>query len=339
MKANVIRGYDKNRVMLGEVIPLATPFTVFINPSTLCNFKCYYCTHGKSRQELDEMGFEQKNMSFELFLEIAEQLKAFPDKFKLIYLYGNGEPLCNPKLPEMVEHLSRMDVSEKIELFSNGALLTAERSRALVDAGLTKLKISVQGVSVEKYKEVSGVHCDFDDLVSKLRYFYEHRKQCRLYIKIMDINLTDEEKKKFFDTFGDICDEIFIEHMTYTQRTMEGYEGVLQEKVDLMGNPLVLADACTFPFYIVRIGVNGELNPCFEKIFPKDVNVRKLSLFDHWNSDLLRGFRVMHAKRKRYDHPVCGECCCLSSTTLPEDRIDEYLDQILDRMGEAQDAG
>lgn len=240
MKAEIYPGHDKKRTILGKVVPLRTPYTVFINPSTICNYKCYYCTHSKDQAELDKLGFVQKNMDYDVFLETARQLTEFKDKLKLIYLYGNGEPLCNPKLTQMIEHLSRLGVSERLEFFTNGALLTHQKSLEIVEAGLTKLKISIQGLSSEEYEKITGVKTDFDKLVGQLEFFYRHRKNCKLYIKIIDNGLSEEQKQKFFKTFGDICDEIFIEHMTFTQRTMDDYEGVLNRKVNLYGDPLIV---------------------------------------------------------------------------------------------------
>jgi len=334
MRAEIHPGYDKKRVMLGEVIPLRTPFTIFINPSTLCNFKCNYCTHGKSKEELNRIGFIQKNMEHETFLEVLEQLKNFEDRFKLVYLYGNGEPLCNPRLPEMIEALSSSAISDKVEFFTNGALLTHEKSLELIDAGLTRIKFSIQGLTNEKYKEVSGVNCNFDNLVEQISYFYKHRKDCKVYVKIMDIGLSEKEKDDFYRAFGDISDEIFIEHMTYTQRTMDSYEGVLKTKTDLYGQPFVESQVCTFPFYILRIGVDGEINPCFEDIFDKAMNIKNTSIYDYWNSAMLKSFRLMHLHKERSRHPLCNGCNCLASTLKPEDRIDSYASQILERMGE-----
>lgn len=334
MKAEIHPGYDKKRIILGEAIPLDTPFTIFINPSTICNFKCRYCTHGKGQEELEKLRFKQKNMDYEMFLTAAEQLKEFPDKFKLIYLYGNGEPLCNPRLPDMVEHLSRLNVTEKLEFFTNGALLSHEKSLSLIDAGLTKIKVSIQAVTKEKYRQITGVDCNFDNLIEQIGFFHEHRKKCKVYVKIMDDGLSNEEKDRFYQLFGDLCDEIYIEHMTFTQRTMDSYENMIKDKVDLYGEPMIESNICTFPFYVLRIGVDGELNPCFENIFSEETNIRNMSIYEYWNSKLLRDFRLLHLRNSRDQNPLCNGCRCLATTIKPEDRIDNYADQILRRMGE-----
>lgn len=51
MKANLKPGYDLQRKVLKDVVPLDTPYTLFISPSQLCNFKCHYCSHSLSTSE------------------------------------------------------------------------------------------------------------------------------------------------------------------------------------------------------------------------------------------------------------------------------------------------
>ena len=44
MKAEIAPRIDLvNRTKLEEVIPLDTPFVVFVDPSDACNFKCKFC--------------------------------------------------------------------------------------------------------------------------------------------------------------------------------------------------------------------------------------------------------------------------------------------------------
>ena len=59
----------------------------------------------------------------------------------------------NPKLPEMIKYLSDNNMSDRIEVTTNGSLITHGLSDRLIDAGLTRLLISIQGTTVQKYKK------------------------------------------------------------------------------------------------------------------------------------------------------------------------------------------
>lgn len=85
---------ETNRTPLKDVIPLAAPYNIKIEVSSLCNFKCNYCGHSKPYAG----GGWQGNMTMELFHKVVEDIKQFGQKIKLIEMYMFGEPLCNPNL-------------------------------------------------------------------------------------------------------------------------------------------------------------------------------------------------------------------------------------------------
>ena len=46
MKAAIGTRKSENRTKIGDVTPLATPYVVFVDPSSACNFKCTFCPTG-----------------------------------------------------------------------------------------------------------------------------------------------------------------------------------------------------------------------------------------------------------------------------------------------------
>ena len=50
MKARVQSKLNlKGRTLLQDVIPLATPFLLYVDPSSACNFRCPVLSHGSHR--------------------------------------------------------------------------------------------------------------------------------------------------------------------------------------------------------------------------------------------------------------------------------------------------
>ena len=93
----------EGRTALEAVIPLATPFIVFTDPASSCNFKCTFCPTGH-RDMIAETGRFQGVMKFEVFQKIIDDLYKFvadfPSKIKdydtllvnnRIWLAGPGE--------------------------------------------------------------------------------------------------------------------------------------------------------------------------------------------------------------------------------------------------------
>jgi MoaA/NifB/PqqE/SkfB family radical SAM enzyme len=65
---------------------------------------------------------------------------------------GFGEPLYHPEIVEMVSQVKTAGC--RVELITNGTLLTSQLSRALIDAGLDLLWVSLDGATPESYEDV-----------------------------------------------------------------------------------------------------------------------------------------------------------------------------------------
>ena len=73
----------QGRTALETVIPLATPFIVFVDPASACNFKCTFCPTGH-RDLIAETGRFQGAMKFEVFQKIIDDLAEFDRPLKVL---------------------------------------------------------------------------------------------------------------------------------------------------------------------------------------------------------------------------------------------------------------
>ena len=190
------------RAKLQDVIPLDTPFTLLVEASRLCNFRCKFCP------QFNQKNFKlDKNLiSLDDFKIIVEQLREFPRPLKKVYMHVAGESTLNPELPAMIKILSESKRAESIELTSNGSLINEELGKKLIDAGLNHLHISVEAMTAEGYKKVAGVKINFEKFVDNIKKFSANRGKCRLSIKIAESSLRDEkDKENFLATFSPLC--------------------------------------------------------------------------------------------------------------------------------------
>ncbi|RLA98495.1 MAG: radical SAM protein, partial [Deltaproteobacteria bacterium] len=147
------------RVRLAEVLPLRTPFMIEIYPMYACNFFCKYCMMSLEKEKRGAIS-RKVVMDFDLYKKCIDDITTFPDKLKILRFAGIGEPLLHKKMADMVEYAASKDVADKIEIITNGSLLTPKLSDSLISAGLSRLIVSIQGTTKEKYKEISGVNID-----------------------------------------------------------------------------------------------------------------------------------------------------------------------------------
>lgn len=321
------------RTKLAEIVPLKVPFTLFVFPTTFCNFRCNYCGHSLGIEKMvQKYNFEQQNMSMDTYRHVVEQSKEFPERFKMLSLTGHGEPLINKNLPRMIEMAKVANIAERVEIITNASLLTPEKSRALIEAGLDTIRISLQGLSATKYHEVCGYALDFEEFVDNIRYFYYHKKQCNVFIKVMDIALEPGENEKFYSLFSDISDRMYIEQCRPV------YDGVIYSEntsviADRYGRVHQKRQVCPLPFFMLGIFPNGDVEPCDTIYKPVIIgNVNKNTLWDIWNDQKLRNFQIMQLKKQRNNNTKCAVCCAPDDVSHPEDVLDDVANDILKRL-------
>lgn len=322
-----------DRTPLSQVLPLEAPFTLNIYPSNACNFRCIYCVQSLTPEVLaGKYGFNREIMSLDLFGKIVHQATRFPRRVKLMSFIGQGEPLVNPDLPIMVRMVKESAITERVDIVTNASLLTCQKSDELIDAGLDALRISLQGISSDKYLSISKIQLDFDKIVSNIKYFFERsRDKCKLYIKVMDSSLDKGEDDLFYQLFDKISDRMFIEQIKPVYDGVDYDQFEITTNTDRRGLLHENRAVCPQPFYALSIWPNGDVIPCsaIHKVSSLG-NVNAGDLLEMWNSKTLRDFQIFQLKKLRSGHSQCGVCCAPDDCAHPEDVLDPDAARLLE---------
>jgi len=322
------------REKLHEVIPLSTPYVVYIDPTNLCNFKCEFCPTS-DYSLLKEVGRKQTSIDLATFKKIIDDIKEFDQKLKLLSLYKDGEPLVNQEFPEMVKYAKEAKVSERIWTKTNGALLTPKLNTKLIEAGIDMIHISIESVSEEGYIKVSDAHIDYDEFRKNILDLYNKRNNCKIYIKIIDYQLTEEDKDKFYQDFQDRCDFISIEKlMGWSYSDIKDFTlGTKSDTYD--GLPLIPKEVCAYPFYVMAVNADCSVSVCGNDwAYQTSIgDVREKSLKEIWNSEELFEMRKMFLEHRRRENKACANCYYLQ---IVPDNIDPFATQILQKLEEEQ---
>ncbi len=331
MKAKDLSGQAPGgkRTVLAKVLPLDTPIILQIFPIYACNFTCKYCTFSIPRIN---RGFisDKIVMDFELLKKCVDEMASFPHKIKTLRFVGMGEPLLHPRIADMVRYAVAKNVAEKVEILSNGSRLTPKLADALIAAGLSRLVLSIQGTTAKKYLEISRINIDFKKFVSNIKYFYDHKGKIQMHIKIVDIALDNEDdKKRFYKIFGDICDTIGIEHASPIFPGVR-YNSVLKDSLfTQFGLKVSEVRVCPQPFFTLQINPDGKVVPCYSVTYPAilgDCNNQSLS--EIWNGSKYQQFR-----RKMLDGPknvceLCANCGIIKHRFFPEDNLNNDVGRL-----------
>lgn len=124
--------------------PVRGPMYAQVSISDLCNHQCAMCPYHPPGEDSNRSGGAFAGtrpglMSLDTFRSLASDLHRLGTL--QIDLVGRGEPLLNKACADMVAYASGLGLD--VSLTSNGSRLTAAAAERLVDAGLARLKISL----------------------------------------------------------------------------------------------------------------------------------------------------------------------------------------------------
>jgi len=124
--------------------PITHLTKIYIEPTTACNLNCITCF--RNNWDLPEGKMSEE--TFELIYSNLEQMNPVPT----IYFGGIGEPLFHQHTLDWIARVKKLGA--RVELITNGLLLTESRINKLVKAGLDTLWVSIDGATPETYADV-----------------------------------------------------------------------------------------------------------------------------------------------------------------------------------------
>jgi radical SAM protein with 4Fe4S-binding SPASM domain len=273
----------------------------FFETTDFCNARCVMCgaKHMRRKRQIMPMDIYQK--AVEQFAQAnghSVMLSAF------------AEPLLDPLIIERVAFARKFATIKNVGFSTNGSLLTAEKYRALVEAGLTSLSISVDGFSKETYERVR-IGLSFERLcenISKMltvheamgrpvaidvsSFTAEKRKNLVLsflYNAFLDAGITPGLKWRV-DNWGGLISDVNSELHLIRARRHHGPCALLYH-----AQALVLPD--------------GRVTPCHCRDLEGDLyigDINKNTLSEIWSGKLLEELRVEQLAGKF--RPPCDLC-------------------------------
>jgi MoaA/NifB/PqqE/SkfB family radical SAM enzyme len=135
-------GKNSNAVHLRR--PLTHIAKIYIEVTNRCNLDCVTCIRQSWEEPLGEMSY----VTFDRILASLRSISPPPD----VFFGGLGEPLSHPYITDMVAQIKYLGSS--VEMITNGTLLNKTLSQKLIDAGLDKLWVSLDGATPESYKDI-----------------------------------------------------------------------------------------------------------------------------------------------------------------------------------------
>lgn len=311
------------RSLLVDVIPLSTPYNVTISVGNVCDFKCVYCLADNA---IVQNAARPHLTTLSEFEQILAQLKEFDQPVKQITFVSQGETILNKNLPDMIHLVKENHVAKSVKIITNANALTEEYSDRLLKAGLDILKISLQGLSEERYREICKppASFSFEKFKKQIAYFYHHRGNCKVHIKIIDIALQKGEEELFYNQFRAISDQATI-------------ESCIDESCDQNKYGFYLKDCkiCPTPFYYMFLDVWGNVYPCCVGGAQKNEkyalgNIRNTTLKRLWQNNFQK-LQIDLLNRQITSDSACWQCTAFQTVEKMDNILDDQAASILNR--------
>lgn len=288
------------------------PISLAIEPTTACNLKCPECPSG-----LRSFSRATGNLKKDLFTETIDQVSTH-----LINLtfYFQGEPFIHPEFLDMVTYANERGIYTTTS--TNGHFLSEAICDKIIDSGLDRLIISIDGSTQEVYESYrkSGDLAQVIDGTSRLISTRQRRRRIHPYIIFQCLVVKPNEHQ--LADIRSLADQLGIDEVKFKTAQLYDYvdghelmpenERYSRYKKNEKGQFELahdLVNACWKMWHSAVITWDGKLVPC---CFDKDAqhilgDLRTSSMSEIWIGDKAQKF-AERLSEGRAEIDICANC-------------------------------
>lgn len=283
--------------------------------TSYCNQLCVFCGRTSLREKaaqgavLPEYNKLNQHMRYEVFTSLLDKLRDHTDRCKVpknIIVHGVGEPLMWPHYKKGIK-LCR-EYGFETQLFTNGILLTEEWCDFLLEHITDKLKVSVNGLTDETLRAVTGTPLsnriigNCKTLVRLARERETRPKQIIFgFVKCKENAHEAEPFRKMWDKDRDIVTVMTPDAINFD------IEGATPSQ-DIRG-------VCPLGLGPHRLGItpDGTLHPCCHTSSLPLGDLKENSFADLLEGSVYQRLSSLHRKGELGREPVCNVTCLAGS--------------------------
>jgi radical SAM protein with 4Fe4S-binding SPASM domain len=236
-----------------ELLKLDSVLNIYVEPTNDCNLNCYYCARENSKREINYLSMNE-------FKNIIDPLPSG----SYITLTGNGEPLLNKNIYDMIEYANNKGMI--VSIITNGTVLTETNSKKLINSGVSRVQISFDSIEPKAYNKMKPNADLKNTLLKTLKFIYLARDMgSNIFISISTV-MTEivkeysEISKKFWKQLP--IDNYYEGPVLSLQTDSGAYNeesGPYDDK-----NKKFKEDwkVCADPWIVLKINSNGSVNSC-----------------------------------------------------------------------------
>jgi radical SAM protein with 4Fe4S-binding SPASM domain len=274
-----------------------------IETTRLCNARCPFCA-------VDQWDKSVPMMPDALWEKIAAELIEWRDWIRFVDVQRAGEPLLDKKIYGRVKQLKDGGIKH-VALATNASGLNAKNARALLEAGIDEVMMSIDSVVKEKYEKLR-VGLNYEQVMTNIRGYFRLRDEIRpqSQIRVRAVCVFDPEEGQ----------QELMDWENFWRPLKRPQDRIYMKRVHSWGNQVTVDGApspdaevfhpCIIPWSTMHITAMGRVALC-----PHDYDaladlgdVNKHSIAEVWRATKLQEVRRLHATGNRNEISLCRGC-------------------------------
>jgi radical SAM protein with 4Fe4S-binding SPASM domain len=305
----VSKAYHSGETSLGYY-----PIHLDIESTSICNLDCPMCPY-------PEMQIKKGNMTFDLFQQIIDQCDG---KVFDVLLHMYGEPLVNKEIFRMITYAKKRGV-RITSMSTNLTLLTREKAKQLIEAGLDKITLSFDGTDKETFEKVR-LGANFEKCLDNLTGFLEVKQKLKAknpftVLQVIQMRETEPGLKDFVQNYSKLPVDLL------KIKSFDTWAGQIEHKTEEMkpstyhrGHTNDDRKPCPLLWYYMSIRWDGRVVPCCRDYDNHEIlgDITKQSLLNIWNGKRFQSLRREHLDGRYENSVLCAKCVEWSKYRMPE---------------------
>lgn len=288
------------------------PLSLSIEPTTACNLGCPECPSG-----LKQFSRPTGKLNIQLHERILQEIS--PTVFYINY-YFQGEPFLHPQFLELIKSAKKYNIYTATS--TNAHFITPQKATEIIDSGLDRLIISLDGLTQETYENYR-VHGNLTTVLSAIDHLVKAKKEAKkstphLIVQFLAVKQNEHEIPQVIALGKQLgVDEVRIKtaqlydykHGNPLLPSNEKYARYKLQKDGTYALKWKTGNHCWRMWSSSVITFDGKMVPC---CFDKDAHhqlgeISQDSIKNIWNSTKYNQFRsAILTKRQQID--ICKNC-------------------------------
>ena len=296
----------------GKPVIWGMPISITVEPTTACNLACPECPSG-----LKQFSRPTGNMKLNVFENLLDQIR---HTTSYMIFYFQGEPFIHPSLLEMIKAASKKNIYTATS--TNAHFINEAKAKAIVESGLSRLIISIDGSTQEVYEQYR-VNGNLQKVLDGTKAMVKAKKEMKSSLPhIIFQCLVVKPNEHQIPEIKKLAKELGVDEVRFKTAQLYDFEH---------GNPLMpenphysrykqkadgtfeiknqLDNHCWKMWHSAVTTQDGAVVPCcFDKDAQHEMgHLSRQNFADIWHSPAYRNFRSRLLKsRKEID--ICANC-------------------------------